>query len=236
MHSPVTRRNILITATVLLAGCAAKPVILDREAMAGVKRVAIPPVGLPRYPTILVRDAVANHLGLIGLIAGTTVRSNRIDAMQAMVTAQGLDPQRHLHAALTTRLQSHGLAIAPMPADPARRDFLAAYPPEPPRDATLDVIVNRYGYEALNDRDDQPYRPTIVLSARLVSQRDSSILMQDTVIISGLPSRVDADLNNKDLATTFPTFTAIQADPAHAISVLRQAFDAAADGIVKRLA
>lgn len=230
------RRGILALGLAGLAGCAAKPVVIDRAAMAGVRRIAVPTVGFPADADVQVRNPVARNFGLVGLITENVMRSNRIGAMKAALAARGFDPRGHFQTALTERLTARGLTVLPEAADATRGDFLPTYSAGGDRDAVLDTWVSQYGFIALSDISDAPFRPHVTLSTRLVHARDKSVLMQDTVVIDGVVEPASPRGGPPLGASTFKTFAEMEADPDRAVAGLRAALTAAADGVVRRLA
>ncbi len=204
--------------------------------MANIHRVALPTVGFPENPNIAVMNTATDRLGFVGQIAGIVIRKNRMDAVRTMMASQTFDPQLHFHAMLIERLRAQSFAIAPESADPARRTFLAKYEPAPGHDAVLDAFVVTYGFLALDDRDASPFRPTVVVSTRLIQAANRSVLMQDTFTVNGVE---DASISLDPAApslSTFKDFTELEADPRRAVASLGAALSAAADGIGRRLA
>ena len=97
----------------------------------------------------------------------------------------------------------------------------------------LDVYVNQFGFIAAGESSD--FLPTVALTVRLVSTRDSSVLMQDNVLVSGVAS---AARTASGAAASFPhyqEFHQVRDDPAGAVACLEAALSDAADGIVTRL-
>ena len=188
LRHPLPRRGLLALGMASLAGCAAvsKPIVIDHAAMAEIRRVSLPTVGFPASPTVTVMNTVTDRLGLVGQITGAIIRKNRMEAVRAMMASQAFDPHAHFHAALAERLRARRLIIAPEPADPARQAFLAKYEPAPGHDAVLDAFIVGYGFLALDDRDASPFRPTVILSTRLVQATNRSVMMQDTVTVNGV--------------------------------------------------
>ncbi|WP_376090149.1 hypothetical protein ACE7GA_19260 [Roseomonas sp. CCTCC AB2023176] len=216
-----------------LAGCATNPpVAIDREAMARVKRVAVPTVAFPGSPDIAVTNTASQHFGLIGAVAGAVVRNNRIEAIKTMLASQRFDAQAQFDLALSERLVARNLAIVRETASPVRRNFLETYRQGADRDAVLDVVVLAYGFLAHDDRDTSPYRPTVLVRARLVDARDRSVMMQDAVTINGVEGTVGAADPGQ---ATFSSFSQMEARPDLTVASLRAALTAAADGVVRRL-
>ena len=203
--------------------------------MADVRRIGLPTTGFPRSVDIVVTNATSRYFGSIGQITGSIIRGNRSDAVTAMMAAHGMDPRSTFQAALADRLAARKLLVVPEQASATRRDFLPSYGGGDGRDAILDTVVAQYGFVALDDSDTSPFRPTVVVKTRLTHARDRSVLMEDMVLTNGVQGpALAADGAPLGLAT-FKDFTELEANPARAVASLRQAFAAAADGVVARL-
>jgi hypothetical protein len=122
-----------------------------------------------------------------------------------------------------------------VPVTRDKSDFLARYPSnaEPKVDAYLDLVAAGYGYVAAGVRSSTPYRPTLAVRARLVSARDSSVLMQDVVVYNpvGPAAPSKAVTIAPDPAFQFVNFDALIADPDRAVLGLRAAIEQSAHGI-----
>ena len=225
-----SRRNLLIAVLPALAGCAAKPIVLDRQSAARIKRIGLPTIGIPSSPTVSVINAVSNQLGLIGLIAGATVRSNRRDSLARLLATRSFDARALLSAALAAQLAARGMTLVPFAADPTRSDFLPAVPDSPAYDAVLDLYISQYGFIARSDADRDPYRATVSAPVRLVATPGHDILMKDIVDISTAEGTAP---NTPKL--TFTSFSEVETDPAAGVAALSVAFNDLATGIVSRI-
>lgn len=251
------RRTVLIgAASAILAGCARNgPIVLDRQAMAGIKRIGLPMVGVARSPDVRVVNGVSERMaglglvGAIGAISGSIVRANRSDAVVSMMAARGFDPGPALTAMLDSALKARGFIVVPMAAEP-KRSFLTTIAAAPEYDAVLDCYVSTYGFYALNDSDDSPFRASVAVPARLVGA-GGAVLMQDTVVISSgdKPAVTSAAVAGGASALpatpplepgaaapgTFRSFSDAEKDPTSAVESLRVAFQLAAAGVVRRI-
>lgn len=253
MLTQITRRNVLLGAVAAsLAGCAVKqPIVLDRQAMAGIKRIGLPTVGVAGSPDVRVLNAVSDRMagfgliGAIGAMSGMVVRGNRSDSVRRMMAARGFDPGPALTAMLTADLQAKGFTVVPIAADP-KRSYLPSVAESPAYDAVLDCYVSIYGYHALDDSDDSPYRTIIGVPARLIG-RGNVVLMEDTVAVSagqtppgpvpsGSPAPSPAPAGaNMNRAGVFTSFSDVEKDPVVAIDAMRAVFETAAAGVVRRI-
>lgn len=225
MNAHAVGRRALLIGTAALVGCASTgPVVLDRQALAGVRRVAVPTPGMPAQPTVEVVNGVPGQLGVLGRIAGDAAHDRRVEVLGSLLQAQGLHASDTLQRDLIDRLRARGFGPVPQSADPARQAFLSADPADPAHDATLDVYVTRYGFVALSEASSEPYHPTIGLAVRLTRASDTAVLLRDAITIGDVAG-----------APTFGSFVGIENDPARAAASLRLAFSAAADQVMQRL-
>ncbi len=234
----ITRRAALLVALGSLAACAtAKPILLDRSAMSDVKRVGLPRVGFPDYPTVQVTNAVGNAFGAIGLISTAIVANNRIDALTALMGSRGFDGRAFFTRQLVEQVTALRLDLIAEPGEPgagSRKQFLEAYGPALGQDAILDIFISRYGFIASSDRDDAPYRPAVELGVRLVQARDRSVLMQDRLAMDALDVPM-AQPTGQPAPFAFHTFADITADPDRAVAGLKGALSYAVGSVCRRL-
>lgn len=230
------RRAALLGGLGLLAGCAAKPVLLDRSAMAGVKRVGLPTIGAPGSPTVQVAQPIGNSFGAIGILSTAIVRGNRESALKALLASQALDAQSCLTQAVTDDLRAQGLTVVPMAADSRRSSFVARADGEPTVQAILDIYISQYGFIAASDSDDAPYHPSVILAARLIGAQDRTVMMQDTVALNEIDVPLPQPNGAPPAPYAFYTFSQVTDDPVRAAMALRGALKYAADSVGKRLA
>ncbi len=249
MPAIVARRTTLIAAaSAVLAGCAGnKPVVLDRQAMVAVQRIGLPAVRVPHSPDVRVVNGLSTRMagfgliGAIGSVSGSVVRGNRSDSLVRMMAARRFDPGPALTTMLAAALAAKGFTVVPVAADPKRR-FLPTVATAPEYDAVLDCYVSTYGFTALDDSDDSPFRATVAVPARLIGA-GGAVLMQDTAVVSGGATPADTPPGSAASAVapgatapgTFRSFSDAEKDQAVAIDALRAAFETAAAGVVRRI-
>lgn len=101
-------------------------------------------------------------------------------------------------------------------------------------DAQLDLNLGYFGYTAAGARDDSPYRPTAIVTAKLVSRDGKSMLMADQIIYNPVfPKSEQAITINADPAYTYAEFNALQAAGSKALEGLRAALESSADELAK---
>ena len=210
----VFRRSLLISAPALLVACASTgPIPLDRQAFAGVKRIAIPAIGTPSQLIVQVTNPYSKNFGILGRIASNAADDSRVNTLAKILSAQGFDPGTVLQAALKQRLIARGFT-----------------PAQQQSDASFDITITQYGFVASGDTSDQPFRPTVTLAVQLARTNDGTILLRDTVAIGGAEVR-----DGSRSGATFDTFVSMENDPARVAASLRQAFAAAADRVIESL-
>ena len=209
----IPRRLLLGGATTVLAGCAAPNVAPNRQALASLRRIAVPGVSAPAQPVVQVISPVSRSLGILGRIASDAAGGTRVDTLQTLLTAQGFRPGDVLQAAVIQRLAARGLTAAPATSG---------------ADATLTLSITQYGFVATGDRSNQPFRPTVTVSVQATAADGATTLLRTTVMVD--------DSNEAPATPTFSSFVDIENSPAGVGASLTRAFGAAADSIVSQLA
>ena len=224
-----------LAAAVMLAGCAGQPEIpYDRTAKAQIKKIGIvTPVFAE--PSVILLNSVGSSFGLIGALADSSMQSNRDAKFKTLLQQQKFSPQDHFLERLTQNLRAAGYTVAIVPMKRDGSGFAEKYPTDATVDAYLDLVAPVYGYIANGVGDSAPYRPRFVVQARLVSAKDSSVLMQDRVLYNPL-GPVDKTITiPADPALQFKDFDALVASPANATKGLRMATEQSAQTIGKLL-
>ncbi len=100
-------------------------------------------------------------------------------------------------------------------------------------DAYLDLVMSGYGYIAAGIASGTPYRPIVVTQVRLVSARDSSVLMEDVVYYNRLNSSIETTnvTISPDPAYSFPDFSDLENDPNRTVEGLDVAFAKSTEAI-----
>lgn len=225
----------IVAAFVMLAGCASQPEIpYDHTARAQIKRIGIVTPAFPE-PSVVLVNSIGNGFGLIGAITDSGLQSRRDEALKTMMQEQRFSPPDYFVERLTKGLRAAGYTVAMIPVKRDGSDFIEKYPTNAPVDAYLDLVAVSYGYIANGTGSDTPYRPRFSLRARLVSARDASVLMQDSVLYNPLGTVSDTITIPADPALQFKDFDALAASPAVAVKGLRVATEQSAQTISKLL-
>jgi len=216
-----------IPIILLIAGCAIKEVPYDRETAGGIERVGIVTPRFPGGPVIFLASSPANSFGLIGALVTVGVMEDRKARFQKVMGGQNFAPEDALIQSFTAALEARGYRVSRVSAKRDNADFLAGYPTDhgDKVDAYLDLVVLNYGYLSAGIGSDQPWRPTYTIRVRLVRARDSSVLMQDTLVYNPLGTPKEVVTIAPDPAYRYDNFDTLEKDPEGAVKGLRAAFE-----------
>ena len=214
--------------TLLLAGCASSAVVFDASNLSRVRRMGVLTPGFPAQPSVATEPPTN---GLAFILAGAIQASNRSSEFAGFVSHQGADPEAEFSRSLLACLQKAGVQPSLVPADARRSGFVKDYAAlkNGSLDAVLDVVVTRYGYYAVTNS--APFRPNVVMQARLVDLQSGIVLMQDTITMVNIEP-TDPRLT----LSSFQDYSDIAANQVPAVQAMMSALDRAADTVCKRLA
>ncbi len=231
------RRTILaavLPLLVVLAGCASVPQIpYDRMTAGEIKTIGVVTPKFPNRATVILATTVGQSFGLVGALVDAAIQDGRDSSFDKMVKAQSFVAQEAFMQRLTETLQGHGYTVSNISAMRARDGFMDKYPMEP-ADAYLDLVVPTYGYIAAGIGGSTPYRPRFAVQVRLVRARDSSVLMQDTILYNAYNpggAETKAVSLSPDPAYEYQTFDALEDSPEMAVKGLQDAVHQSADAV-----
>lgn len=188
MSSFAPRFAILI-AVLTLVGCGASlpRQAFNAEANAQIKRIDVLSMNESTVETFVLNNP-AYSFGLIGFALAETNRAARSSALRSSLQAVDFDHTAVFAAELRQALEAKGYEVSlPQtlfegPASKIKRDRFGLredYPQSDSADALLDLRLGFIGYRAAGVGDDSPYRPALVLTARLVDARSGKVLFTD---------------------------------------------------------
>jgi hypothetical protein len=222
----------------LLAGCAAPEIPYDRTAAGEVKSIGIVTPSFPEEGSVILATSVGKNFGLVGALIDAGMQANRDSQFKDMLQRQGFSIQDSFVASLSEGLKRKGYDVSVIPfTREAKKDFAAHYPVAAGGkvDAYLDLVAMDYGYIAAGIGSSTPYRPHLVMKARLVSVKDSSVLMQDLILYNPVAPASKAITVAPDPAYTFADFDALVGNPGNAVQGLKTAADKSAETISQLL-
>ena len=224
--SIVTRRAALI-GMLSLASCETAPIVFDRANLASVQRMDVLTPDFPEQPTVAVLPPTN---GALFLLVNAVQEGNRSREFTEFLVRAKSTPETEFSKALVACLRNADVQPTVLPADVRRTDLLKEYGSVGAQgvDAVLDVVVTRYGYYAVTNA--APFKPTIVMQARLMDIRSHHVLMQDTInMVNVTPA------DSAVAAFSFQDYSDIAANPDGAARALQSAMGSAASAVCKRL-
>jgi hypothetical protein len=220
---------------VALSGCAGVPEIpLDKATASQVKTIGLVTPRFPSGPDVILASSVGQSFGLIGALVDAGLKASRDSQFQSLLTAQNFSEPDIFTKQLSDGLKSEGYDVVSLPATRDQATFLQQYPPAQV-DAYLDVVVVGYGYLSAGVGSSLPYRPFILVRARLVKTQDSSVLMQDAVLYNNFGNLRNVITIPADGTQGFPDFNSLVADPPNAIKGMQTATDKTSETVGKLL-
>jgi hypothetical protein len=220
---------------VALAGCAGAPEIpLDKATANQVKTIGLVAPRFPSGPDVILASSIGQSFGLVGALIDAGMKANRDSQFQSLLHTQNFSVPDIFTKELTDGLKAEGYDVVSLPAQRDQPDFLHQYPPAQV-DAYLDVVVAGYGYLSAGVGSSLPYRPFILVRARLVKAQDSSVLMQDAILYNNFGNLRNVITLPADGTTGFPNFDALVADPPNAIKGMQTATDKTSEAVGKLL-
>lgn len=235
----------IVVFTLLLSGCVSGPKhrAYDRVSAASLKSIEVLPMRKSEIELFIVNNP-GYSFGLIGVAIAEANRAPKSRWLKSEVSKAGFDPTTTFTTALDTAMRAEGYELAwseprMEPGKPTvKRDNLGlrkSYSAST-RDAILDVNFGFNGYASAGSSDKAPYRPTVVVSARLLSADGKRVLFEDHIIYNSVfPHLRDAITINPDDRYRYPDFDDLEAAGATAVEGLAPAFTAVAEELAKQL-
>ncbi len=229
-----------------LAGCVTAPkhLAFNREADQGAKRVLVLTMRHSDIDLIIVNNPALNF-GLIGLAIEEANRLPKAHWLKDEVAKNHFDYLGEFRSKLTEAMAAKGYELrwsdpvqqAEKTKDVAREDFglRKSYAGVADADAQLDVNFGFIGYAAAGSSSDAPYRPTVVLSARMVSADGKRVLFEDLIEYNPVfPNQSSPITIEPDDHYRYPEFNALQAAGPDAVKGLQVAFAGTAAELAKQ--
>lgn len=232
-------RFALVAVLVLLvAACAPPKVPYDRSDT--IRTIGVVTPRFPDGPVVFLASNVGQHFGLIGGLIEAGMQADREAKFKTVLDQRQFSAPDAFLQTLTTELRTRGYTVVPITLKRETADFASSYSTEdgPKVDAYLDIVVLNYGYVAAGIGSSTPYRPAYSIKTRLVSAKDSSLLMQDNVVYNPLQSpmaRHEIITVAPDPAYVFVDFNALMASPENAVKGLHVATEQTAQVVGKLL-
>lgn len=230
-------RALAVAGALLAGACAAPEIPFDRAHENQIQHIGVVTPKFPNGARVILASSVGQSFGLIGALIDAGMEQARESKFEAVLKQENFSEQDVFLAKLTASLESQGYTVSMISFQRQGSDFAAHYPleAEPKVDAYLDLIVTGYGYIAAGIGNSTPYRPICQVRARLVSAKDSSVLMQDIVTFNPYGRTDHMVTIAPDPAVQYTTFDQLVADPNGAVKGLQSATEQTADTVGKLL-
>lgn len=228
---------LAMAGALLLGACAAPEIPFDRTQQSQVQNIGVVTPKFPSGARVILASTVGQSFGLIGALIDAGMEASRESRFKAILEQQNFSEQDVFLAKLTSSLEAEGYRVSMVTFQRQGSDFAGSYPvgSEPKVDAYLDLVVTGYGYIAAGIGNSTPYRPICQVKARLVSAKDSSVLMQDLVTYNPYGPSDHMVTIAPDPAAQYTTFDQLVADPAGSVKALQNATEQTADTVGKLL-
>lgn len=236
-----------VCVLLLLGGCVTAPkhLAFNHDEAAAAKRIVVLTMRHSDIDLLIVNNP-GYSFGLIGLAIAEANRAPKSHWLRDEVATAHFDHVAEFRDALTTAMVARGYDLrwsdpAQQPDDAkdvAREQFglRKAYTPIADADAQLDVDFGFVGYAAAGSGDGAPYRPTVVVSARLVGADGKRVLFEDYIVYNSVFPFLDKPITiEPDEHYRYPEFNALHDAGPEVVTGLRIAFRAAADELAKQL-
>ncbi len=223
---------------------APKHLSYNKDANSSVKRVAVLSMRHSDIDLLIVNNP-GYSFGLIGLAVAEANRAPKRHWLQDEVAKDHFDYVAEFKTELTQAMAARGYELrwadpaqmADGAKDIARENFglRKTYSPVADADAILDVDFGFVGYAAAGSSDNAPYRPTVVVSARLLGADGKHVLFEDFIVYNSVfPILKEPITIEPDGHYVYPEFNALQSAGPQAVQGLQIAFRSTADELAKQ--
>jgi hypothetical protein len=242
----LSRKFCATLLLLVLAGCVTAPkhLAFNRDADVGAKRVVVLTMRHSDIDLFIVNNPALNF-GLIGLAIEEANRLPKAHWLKDEVAKNHFDYLTEFRSALTEAMSAKGYELRwsdpvqqPEKAkDVARENYglRKTYAGIADVDAQLDINFGFIGYAAAGSSSDAPYRPTVVLSARMVSADGKRVLFEDLIEYNVVfPNQSSPISIEPDDHYRYPEFNALQAAGPEAVKGLQVAFNKTAAELARQ--
>lgn len=244
MTSMFKRLALLLLITISLSACvtAPKSQAYNREANAALKRIQILPIQVKPVQLMMFNNP-ANSFGLIGAVIAESSREGKEKWLQKATAEARFEHRVLFREKFAAAMLERGYELrwpeelqGESPSD--KRDAFGLrkqYGRVDGVDAQLDLGLMFVGYAAAGAGAAQPYRPTVNVSARLVSADGKQVLFSDLVLYHNVTNNQTAIILEPDPKYAYPNFDDLEAAGSVAVDGLAQAVEQTAAAIAKQL-
>ncbi len=241
-------RTAVLVSAVILSACVSTPKSRPFNAAQHADMQQIEALAMRHSePTVLIVNNPAMSFGVIGVLAAEAHMASRRSWLEKQITATGFDHVETFTRALDQAMLTHGYTLI-WPAGVAetpkartartawgnRKQYAAAS--DPASAGLLDVNFGFIGFASAGSSDSSPYRPTVVVSARLLDAEGKQELFYETVVYNDVfPGIGQGLMLSPDPEHNYPDFDALKSADAAAIDALKIAFERTAIHLADQL-
>jgi hypothetical protein len=235
--------TLILFGSLFLGACSSfKPQAYNKEANANIQKVAVLPMPEANV-RLFVFNAVGYNFGLIGTLITEANRNGKENWLQAKVKEADFNQFELFKATLTDKMAALNYELTwpaqlTLPNKQAKRDkngLLKKYGSVSNADAQLDIGVNYVGYAAAGSGKGQPYRPTVLVTVRLLDASGKKVLYQDQFLHHNVFDSKTAVVIEPDRAYSYPTFDDLEKADMVAIDGLKGAVEKTAAALAEQL-
>jgi hypothetical protein len=242
----IARLCACVSILLLVTACVTTPPrqAYNREANSQTKSISVLPARASE-PQVLIMNNPGAQFGLIGALVAEANLAGKRQKLRTQLTEAGFDQDAYLREVLGSALEKRGYTVAwperqvEEPNQKVKRDqwgLRKAYAASSEPQMQLDINYGFIGYAAAGASKSAPYRPTVVVSARMKGADGKSTLFTDMFVYNNVfPALNDAVMIEPDSRFVYPDFDDLDAANAQSADGLRAAIAALADKIAERL-
>ncbi len=239
----IARATVILFAACLLSACVSAPPrqTYNREANSTIKSIAVLPMRQSK-PAVTMMNHPGANFGLIGALVMAGDMASKQNKFEEHLAAAKFDQNEVLRQALATALERRGYTVTwpatlvddgSTPRD--RYGLRKTYAPGADTQAQLDINFGFIGYAAAGASDNQPYRPTVSLSARLVGADGKTFHFRDSFTYNNVFNQNFAIVVEPDASVAYPDFKSLDAAGVASADGLRKAIESLADKVAEQL-
>lgn len=239
----IFRFAVVCAVALSLIACGSfKPKSYNRQANAQIKTVKVMPMPQANV-RLFVFNAVGYNFGLIGTLITEANRNEKENWLQAKVADAQFNQFETFKVQFDQAMAEQGYALQwPDPLTSTNKQHARdvqglhkKYSPAPAVDAQLDIGINFLGYAAAGSGKGQPYRPTMLVSVRLLDASGKNVLYQDQILHHNVLNNKTAVVIEPDTRYSYPNFKNMKQADGAAIDGLRDAVNKVATALAQQL-
>ncbi|MCG6118673.1 MAG: hypothetical protein MEQ07_10860 [Aquimonas sp.] len=240
--------TVLLLSLIMLSGCVSMPTSrpFNAAAHADLQQIEVLPMRETALDVLIVNNP-GHSFGLIGVLIAESHLQTRRTWLKEQVAAKQFDHVETFRSAFAEAMEREGYTVSwPNGSVEAAKPKISrkmwgtrkSYPAptEPAAQALLDVNFGFVGLASAGSGDGAPYRPTVILTARLMDASGKTELFQEVITHNNVfPNTGSTVQISPDPAHAYPDFDALKAAGTAPVEGLEQAFRRVAERLAQLL-